>query len=228
MEMRTVLLAGTAGVALAPMANAADLPAKARIAAPPPAPSWAGWYIGAHAGGALVWGENSVGGAGYTPNSSAFIGGGQIGYNWQKGNFVIGIEVDGSGLTKGKNSRTDTPGNYITYGNHLSWLSTGRLRMGLAVNDTMVYFTGGVAVGKVKFVHNWNTPDYSQSKTRVGWVVGGGIQHMWTRNWVIGLEALFVDFGKSNPTNTFDAAGDDPIHYSHHAFIGRFRLDYKF
>ena len=230
MEMRAMLLAGTAGVALAPMANAADMPAKVPLAAPPPAPVWTGWYIGAHAGGALVWGENSIGGAGYTPTSSSFIGGGQIGYNWQKGNFVVGIEVDGSGLTKGKNSRTDIPGEYITYGNHISWLSTARIRMGLAVSDTLIYLTGGVAVGKVKFVHKWGPgpfEDYSQSKTRIGWTVGAGVQHMWTRNWVIGLEALFVDFGKKD-AGILNGDPADPIFFSHHAFIGRLRLDYKF
>src|SRR5262245_34347830 len=78
--------------------NAADLPVKARPL-PPPIMSWTGVYIGAHVGagwgtlegetigGAFVFGQGTVNG---------FIGGGQVGFNWQAGPIVVGIEADAS------------------------------------------------------------------------------------------------------------------------------------
>jgi outer membrane immunogenic protein len=176
MEMRKVLLAGTAGVALAPMANAADLPAKARIAAPPPAPSWAGWYIGAHAGGALVWGENSVGGAGYTPNSSAFIGGGQIGYNWQAvgSPWVWGLEAGVSGVS----------GDITAFG-------TGRVRLGYAQAAWMPYVTGGVSWASTDL--RVGSRDFGE--THVGWTAGAGLEWAFAGNWTAKVEYLFLGLG---------------------------------
>src|SRR6186713_867469 len=92
----TALALGLIGVA-----SAADL----RPAAPPPvmvapAPSWAGFYIGGHLGGG--WGEDS---------NSAFIGGGQIGYNFQFApNWVLGIEADISGTDAGGTITRSVPG----------------------------------------------------------------------------------------------------------------------
>ena len=105
------LLAGAASIVVAPIvgiaaSHAADMPLKAPQPAPVATPMWAGWYVGLSAGGAwesnywfrdctdLPAQDNG------THKGSAFIGGGQIGYNWQRGNFVYGLEADISGLTK--------------------------------------------------------------------------------------------------------------------------------
>ena len=62
----------------------------------------------------------------------------------------------------------------------------------------MVYATGGVAFGGVKSQHVFDADTInSANKTRVGWVVGGGVEHMWTRNWTIAMEGLFVDLGRT-------------------------------
>jgi outer membrane immunogenic protein len=112
--MRYLSIAGAAAVsavAFTQIAAAADMPVKAPVA-PVPAPiySWTGFYVGVHAG----WGWSSytvavtpspafVSASGYETNSfdqnsDGFIGGGQIGYNWQFApNWVIGIEGDISG-----------------------------------------------------------------------------------------------------------------------------------
>src|SRR5881396_2878092 len=84
-----------AAAAAAPGAQAADMPIKAPQYVQPAA-SWAGWYIGANAGGA--WQQAHEEFFGYSFNKSTFIGGGQLGYNWQHGNFVFGLEGDISGL----------------------------------------------------------------------------------------------------------------------------------
>src|SRR5207249_5357208 len=124
-------------------------------------------------------------------SKTGFIGGGQIGYNWQHGNFVFGLEGDISGLG-GKNTGERQDATGYQYSSRISWLSTVRARFGLAVGDTMAYATAGVAFAGVKNTVSFSPGlDYSSTKTRTGWTVGGGVEHMLSRNWTIGLEALF-------------------------------------
>src|SRR3974390_2087038 len=101
MKYKGFLLATAGGLAVAPMAQAADMLVKAPP--PPPPPSWTGWYIGANVGAAWQnMKDNSSYGSRVTHlDGSTFIGGGQIGYNFQHGNSVFGIEADISGLSSG-------------------------------------------------------------------------------------------------------------------------------
>jgi len=214
-----------AAAAAAPGAQAADMPIKAPRYVEPAA-SWAGWYIGAHAGAAWQQTQaNSSDGycVGCTFSKTGFIGGGQIGYNWQHGNFVFGLEGDISGLT-GKNSFNAA--GYSVLSSQIRWLSTVRGRFGLAVGDTMAYATAGVAIGGVRSDYRFDGGSYtiaSANKTRVGWTVGGGVEHMLNRNWTIGLEGLFVDLGK-----TTISGFSKTTRFSNQAVIGRLKLNYKF
>jgi outer membrane immunogenic protein len=204
--------AGFAAAAAIPGAQAADMPIKAPRYIEQPA-SWAGWYIGANVGGA--WQQAQALDYGSSFSKSAFIGGGQLGYNWQHGNFVFGLEGDISGL-----SGTNTI-PYLGGASSIRWLSTVRGRFGLAVGDTMAYATAGLAIGGVK--HSLDGGEYSSSKTSVGWAVGGGVEHMLNRNWTIGLEGLFVDLGRSNLDTKIGR-----FKFSNQAVIGRVKLNYKF
>jgi opacity protein-like surface antigen len=157
--MKRTLLAGVAVLAACGAAGtvfAADLPARAPVFAPPPpiAPmfSWTGFYIGPHLG----WGSahkdweqtfpttgNSVGN-GTTFNADGIIGGGQIGYNFQTGPWVWGIEadftgsgMDGSGIQRNTATWTDTT--------DINWFGSVTGRLGYAWDRTMVYFKGGFA-----------------------------------------------------------------------------------
>jgi outer membrane immunogenic protein len=209
--------AGFAAAAAMPGAQAADMPIKAPRYIEPAA-SWAGWYIGVHAGAA--WQQTTVDGKSFS--KTAFIGGGQLGYNWQHGNFVFGLEGDISGLS-GKNDLTID--GYNVARSQIRWLSTVRGRFGLAVGDTMAYATAGVAFGGVK--NSLFDGTYSESKTRVGWAVGGGVEHMLNRNWTIGLEGLFVDLGRSHVNFNVEGKSGN-FRFSNQAVIGRVKLNYKF
>jgi outer membrane immunogenic protein len=244
MKYKGFLLATAGGLAMAPGAQAADMQLKAPALVPPPA-TWTGWYIGAHAG--ANW-QQSSSINNYTTLSanlshtdgSGFIGGGQIGYNWQHGNSVFGIEGDiswlGGGGSFSGNPTFATPGKMEeSVSNKVDWLSTVRGRMGLAVGDTMVYATGGVAIGHAK---NSQQPfdvfpgaiphTKSEAKTKVGWVVGGGIEHMWDQHWTVGLEGLFVDLGKSTASVTPLSGFTKSTTFSNQIVIGRVKLNYKF
>src|SRR5207248_8093531 len=96
-SMQKILLtSAAAAVAGISGANAADMALKAPPLAP--APSWAGWYIGGQIGTALVditrWNSDFGYVSDYSGKKTVWTGGGQIGYNWQRGNFVYGLEVD--------------------------------------------------------------------------------------------------------------------------------------
>src|SRR5690606_9214241 len=90
--------------------------------------------------------QGSIAGRDY--DMSGVIGGAQLGYNFQAGNFVFGIEADISG-TGIKGTVTDPDAGYRVT-SRLDWLATVRGRVGMAFDRVFLYGTGGLAVGRVK------------------------------------------------------------------------------
>lgn len=255
-KMKGYLLTGTASAALAPLvgiaanapASAADMALKAPRPAPIAAPSWAGWYIGVNIGGASQGSNyNDANGPGgfneydqQWRHGSSVIGGGQIGYNWQAGNIVYGLEGDFSGLSKPNgtyflNTRSAGSAGCCTYGSHVPWLATVRGRLGVTVGDgnTLLYGTGGLAIGRVKASANEQgdfgpgSPFNDYSSTRVGWAAGAGIERMIAPHWTIGVEALFADLGSYTKASSADS-GKCCATVHNTLAIGRFKLNYKF
>ena len=214
--MKKMLLGTTmlATLMLAGAAQAADLPRKAPPPAPPPQWNWTGWYIGAHVGGG--WGtkdwtdhafcfegrcEPAEGTFALTNQSvSGFLGGGQIGYNWQTNWFfgsapvVLGIEADVSG----SDIRGTSPCAIIdTCRTKVDSLGTIAARIGGVWDRALIYLKGGGA-----WVHDKHTrvdsdfDDFdSFSTTRWGWTIGGGIEYAFAPAWSAKLEYNFMDFG---------------------------------
>jgi outer membrane immunogenic protein len=249
MTQNKYLLATASGVAVAAAAGgaqAADMAVKARPPVPVAAPTWAGLYIGASAGAA--WERMSddpvspystfvVGnGAPTSVRGTAFIGGAEIGYNWQNGNIVYGLEADISGLGGGFTNvlGPTVPSDGAGSSSRIKWLDTVRGRLGITLgNDSLAYVTGGLAVGGVNNSFNFGDPpapafmnNKSVSKTQVGWTVGGGLQHMITPHWIVGIEALYVDLGKSSVSYNIQAP--KTTSFRNTAAITRVKLDYKF
>jgi outer membrane immunogenic protein len=206
-------------------AQAADLPAAPVYKAPPPAPSgynWTGFYVGLNAGGA--WGSsaitttlnptpnppnNAAVAAADSPtiNSSGFTGGIQAGYNWQTGNFVLGVEADFDylGLRGSQNAGgafpVGNPGTFATSNSvQTDWLFTARPRLGVLFNGWLVYGTGGLAVTDPQF-NSVKTDTFNQNEaasfatTRVGWTIGGGGEYALGNGWSLKAEYLYADFG---------------------------------
>ncbi len=243
--MTNCWLTGVAAVALtvagAVAAQAADLPTRKAPPAPvyiPPPFTWTGFYVGLNAGG--VWESGSTNSTLYANgfpflttgyvnnfknNASGFIGGGQAGYNWQTGSFVLGVETDfdGTSLSKSTSSLgapfSGLTGIYNIYNGdslttsssaRLSWLGTTRGRVGFVAtpdNRLMIYGTGGVAYGGGKadlavydsyYGLGWSG---EKNSTRVGWTVGAGVEYAITNNITIKGEYLYADLG----SNTFVA-----------------------
>jgi len=210
-------------------ASAADMAVKAPpMVAPVALYNWTGWYVGVNGGWA--WG-NSTGNlvsssadfgpaiaAGGTPTflgakHEGGFGGGQIGYNWQISNWLVGVEADIQGADIGKTSTIVFLGgggivpSVSTGRDHLDWFGTVRGRVGVAFNTVLLYGTGGFAYGGVHTtVSNIFTPGTlgtftgSSSDTRFGWVAGAGVEWGFAPNWSQKGEYLHIDLGSSNTT----------------------------
>ncbi len=190
------MLAGAIGAA-----HAADLPARvapAPYVAPLPVFTWTGAYFGINAGAAFdnkqefTTTANRSDGIGNTKFSdSGFTAGGQIGYNYQLQGFggfggpgsgvVIGFEADAMYMDTSKSINTITNGGTASFRSGLDYLGTARGRLGYAMNQFMVYGTGGFAYGdvnsRVVSVFNGNTNLSRQSGFTTGFVYGGGVEY---------------------------------------------------
>jgi len=241
MKIRVYLLSTVSSLAVAGAVSAADLPVKPQAQALAiPTASWTGFYIGVNGGGGrLNATQNHYTSDGVcaderqfscTLNASGGIFGLQGGYNVQSRNFVYGIEgdYDWAGLSK---TQSGLPNSSVVRAK-VDWLASVRGRMGLAVDDTLVYVTGGVAFAGVKsgwgggYSGTANTCCDVTSGSRTGWVVGGGVEHMLTPNWTIRAEGLYYDLGtdQANPTVNGTLR---PSSFSEEVFVGRIGLNLK-
>ncbi|MPZ37254.1 MAG: outer membrane beta-barrel protein [Rhizobiales bacterium] len=240
--LTALLLAGAAVfTAGSQAAQAADLPTKARPLPVAAAPvwSWTGLYIGAHVGGA--WGTiesefAGFGGGGAFPIASGtvngFLGGGQIGYNFQSGIVVFGIEADASW----SNLEGTTPCLFgaLSCNREVDFLGTITGRLGFTADRALIYVKGGGAWAHVE--HNatflGGGPGFTLSadKTIWGWTVGTGVEYAITGNWSAKLEYNYMDFGTNSlgfsvpagPGGTIDVDTTTSIH------AVKFGVNYRF
>jgi len=277
-RMRKILGLVGASLVFAGPALAADLANPVYKAPPlMPVSTWAGWYLGVNAGGnwgtsdsstavvssgnfftapfcfppanACVVNTVDVQNAGaQRTHTSGFVGGGQIGYNWQFGNTVLGIEADFDAFrSSGTSSKTvglvsGVPRTVtVTSSMSTDWLFTLRPRLGWVANNWLFYATGGLAVSELK--PSWtfsetafrNSAGSSFSDTKAGWAVGGGVETMFASRWIFGVEYLFVrfnDVSSTVPVVLPKGGGPAPQNFFHSADlesnIVRARLSYKF
>ncbi len=195
-------------------AQAADLPparrpaAVAPVAYAPPVYNWTGIYVGGNLGAGFAnssWSDPFTG-AHNTFDKIGFIGGGQIGANWQIDALVLGVEgdFDWTGL---KGSGHDSLGNVIN--TNTQWTSTVTGRVGAAFDRLLVYAKGGVAFAHDKDSLNdiaGNTA--SASLNRTGWTAGTGLEYAFAPNWSAKIEYDYLGFGNQAlnlPTAAFPA-----------------------
>jgi outer membrane immunogenic protein len=233
--MRTVaalLLATTSLFALgSEVAYSADLPAKAARPVPVSAPvwSWNGFYIGAHVGGAWGTVESEFSAVAFPIASAAvngFLGGGQIGYNYQSGIVVLGIEADASWA----NIKGTTPCLIaLTCKREVNALGTVTGRVGLTADRALIYVKGGGAWANFDYdVSVAGVPIASTDKWVWGWTVGTGVEYAITPNWSAKIEYNFMDFQKdtiSFPAPIIGAVNVDTTSYIHAV---KFGINYRF
>jgi len=241
--MKKSLLAATA-LALAVSAGsalAADLPSKkaAPLLPPPPPPAlWTGFYVGLNAG--YTWDESSsvtvasgslapfnpivgIAGSGVLGTSvDGFIGGGQIGYNYQFANaFVAGIEADIQGVAGSNNGSSSVAAfgpltSTISATKSIDYLGTVRGRLGYLVTPSLlIYGTGGLAYGQANLSSSVfqavgglvGTSSSAFSDTRVGWTAGGGVEWLFLPKWSAKVEYLYYDLGTVSTSGVIGFTG---------------------
>jgi len=230
MRRHATILVSTIALSLGLISAASSADLRPAYKAPPPvaAPyvySWSGFYIGGHAGGA--WVEHG---------DSGFLGGGQVGYNWQLApNWLIGVEGDFSGTTVNGGGFVSAPGITVTGNTDLNWLASVRGRLGYTWDRYMLYFTGGgawadVSGGGTVTVANVGSGTWSAGGTASGWVVGGGGEWMFAPNWSLGVEYLHYHFDHADISGSvpgFNFAGSVSGDLGS-VDVVRARLNYKF
>jgi outer membrane immunogenic protein len=270
--MKSFVVAAAAAAAFlgsVSFAFAADMAIKAPVKAGPVSVyNWTGCYVGGNAGG--IWGHDRAhvvvaqdnagqeaaaiaGGAipvnfGY--DRSSWMAGGQAGCNYQKTNWVFGIEtdIDATRLNGGQTINTNainflanTSSTYQT----MSWIGTTRGRVGAAWNNVLFYGTGGVAYGNGNYGYSRNNVvgggqiSYAatDSATQVGWTLGGGIE-VGFGQWSIKGEYLYYDLGNHTVNNVCTVVGGGPCFvapnaayattFSNRGNIARLGFNYRF
>lgn len=163
-------------------AHAADLPPNNYYytAPAPPASSWIGPYLGANAGYQWGWVDHNP------TNPSGILGGVQGGFNWQRGQFVYGVETD---IQLSGADDTVAPWQFSS-----PWFGTVRGRGGIAFSNVLLYGTAGLAYGDLRL----DTAGLTESHVSAGWTAGAGIEVGFTPHWSAKAEWLYLDLMDSN------------------------------
>ena len=230
------LLLGLVALGAANSAMAADMAFKAAPVMPVENWSWQGLYIGAHFGS--LWGTKDItmSSAGTDINQSqtqinGYLGGGQIGYNYQIGRWVIGGEFQSSW------SNADGTGqcNIVSINNcnvRVDWLGTAAGRVGWMIDHALVFVKAGGAWAHDKYLTNTlgnSLTTATASESRSGGMFGTGVEYAFTPNWSAKIEYDFLDLGTKNITFNNAAAaaivGSVPIQERIHLI--KFGVNYR-
>lgn len=274
--MHKLLAAVSLAALITTSAQAADLAARPYTKAPAylaPVYNWTGFYAGANVG--YGWGSRSGELTGNSPRldlavstdffprsfgnkNDGVLAGGQIGYNYQVNQYVVGLEADIQWANQRSSTFQTRPTEFLggtfladhtqTSSDQLKWFGTVRARAGFTPTDTLLlYVTGGLAYGETDssainaFPGLPNIPPIvvgrpaysnvaSVSDTRVGWAAGAGVEWMFAANWSVKAEYLHVDLGSTSLTlvDRFVATQTLTYDYRHQQDAVRLGLNYKF
>jgi outer membrane immunogenic protein len=178
--------------------------------------NWTGFYIGINAGygfGNSTWTAPPV-----SPDPKGFLVGGTIGYNYQVGSIVYGLEGD----LDWSDVKGSVACGAFSCETRNEWLGTARVRLGYAFDRWLPYVTGGGAFGNIK-ASSTNPAIPGGSDTSFGWTIGAGLEYAFLSNWSAKIEYLYVDLGS---VDVGTAAVPNSVSFKES--IVRAGLNYKF
>jgi outer membrane immunogenic protein len=207
--MMKKLLAAAAVLALsAGSAYAADLALKpAEPVAPLVMPySWTGFYAGIDAGyqwSSARWENTAIDNRQFNLDPNGALVGLHAGYNYQLENgVVLGAEADiAYSWAKSDDVHSINVDRFWTANSKLDLQGTGRLRVGYAFDRFLPYLTAGIAIARyeVGTGSTFQGPQaYSFKDTRVGWVIGAGVEYAVTDNWSVRAQYLYASYGSKD------------------------------
>ncbi|MGR6432527.1 outer membrane protein [Rhizobium sp. PAMB 3174] len=238
--MNRLLLATAAAVfaASCPHAYAQD------ILGPGATYNWSGFYAGSFAGGGKAKSDITSRTEGYNTDTSFAVNlsdraaniGSFAGFNWQAGNFVFGAETELGSFHASSDKRV---GGYdgLEGSFDMSLLGSTRARVGFALENILIYATGGLAYTDGKYswtAHHNSLRDASGGHDfKTGYVVGGGAEYGITPNLSVRAEALYYDFGKDSfqgetSGGESEEPGSERITGTLSATVARIGITYRF
>jgi outer membrane immunogenic protein len=165
-------------------------------------------------------------------DGDGFVGGAQVGYNFQFGSFVAGVEADLQWADLGGSDGTA----FVPAGFPPTFVAAGAA----GGVDWFVYATGGFAYGGADTDDDFGLINNSDD-VRTGWVLGGGVEYAITNNLTLGLEGLWVNLDGGDNNGTFVgteviggvttpvfALGADRGEDENDFFVARAKLNFKF
>jgi outer membrane immunogenic protein len=173
-----------ASVAAAAITAALCGPVQADDASPSQHGDWTGFYAGLHAGGGTL--DVTEGGLS-VHSGTGFAGGGQVGYNWQTSDWVLGFEGDVSGTALSAR-------RFSSLAARVNLLSSLRARVGMTFDNILVYATGGGALANGKTYTSLST---GTNFTTFGGVVGGGVEIAFDPRWTTRAESLYYIYDQT-------------------------------
>ena len=226
MRIKSALLATSVALAFSSGAFAADMRAPGPVYKAPPAPmaapyyNWSGLYIGGHLG--YAWQDTdttAVTGSATFPVGFGFasarseggLGGGQVGYNYQFGYFVLGGEAQFSWANLESNTRSNSPtiaGRFTESHGSTDWITTAAARFGVAIQNSLLYGkVGGAWAATDSFSETFTGGNQliattTGSAKRHGWVAGAGIEYGFAPGWSAKIEYNYIDLGTDRQERT--------------------------
>jgi outer membrane immunogenic protein len=249
--MKKILLGVVGLIALgAAPALAADLPVRTYSRAPAMIAAvydWSGFYVGLNAGGGSshkCWDNVNALGIAIVPSvhegchdATGGLAGGQIGFRWQSGGWVFGVEAQGDWAAL-KGSNVSIPGAallvtpLLTNQTKIDAIGLFTGQVGYAWDSVLFYVKGGAALTDDRYnglITGTNTLIDTARETRWGGAVGTGIEFGFAPNWSVGLEYDHLFMGSRNNSLTLNGTGVltriDRI--SQDADIGTVRVNYR-
>jgi outer membrane immunogenic protein len=243
------------GVSCSCFAADLSRPVYSMPAAPPtPFYSWTGFYVGANVGGA--WASGTLSGNFTTPappapsaptappakgtataapydptlsmsaSNSGVIGGGQLGYNWQIGAFVLGGEWDFDWPSL---NASGSIGN-LTATVNTNWVDILAARFGLAADNWLWYGKagGGWAHNRATLTNVVTGAQLSQSNTNSGWLLGAGVEYAFAPPWTVKLEYDYLGLNRWTLNSTMSALNADGLSVKRQINMLTVGLNYKF
>jgi outer membrane immunogenic protein len=246
--MKQLFLGTVALTVLATAASAADTA---------PSYNWTGFYIGLNAGAASgttnfdVRTNTNPPGFERRFNSdperkTGYLAGGQVGYNWQSGMSVFGIEADAQWMSNKFTANTPLfgdpffagKGRSAQFSSNIDWLVTVRGRAGVAATPALLlYVTGGVAVASANIKYSSVSAfapfaviaTYSGNDVRAGWTAGIGAEYALGGGWSAKAEYLRVNFDSFSVNFSIPAQNlAGPVKFNTDIDIIRAGVNYKF
>lgn len=248
--MKTLLIAASAlaGLAvLAAPAQSADMPL-------PSTYDWSGAYGGFTLG--LGFDNSEIDSSVHVPGRTvsdtlygdeiSLSGGAMLGYNWQVDSLVLGLEADFNFLNLGDSNESGRDGagsallgapasatSSLSYDG--DWYGTLRGRLGFAIDNLLLYGTGGLAYGDMSGEARFEAEtlsgtaswDGSEDAVNWGWSAGFGMEYG-IEDWSLGVEYLYVDLGTTDWEADSDIACCGGNRQALEAADAEGELDYQF